>query len=863
MSEKGLSHIKDLKQLKNGLWIGVITMLQGFEDNHIIFLLLTLKKKGILKKLLESGQALNSKNIELLIQNAPDIDKSTLIKIVSYYSNFIDATFGQSHLNKLINLLETLDQQVIEESFSEIFEDLLSRYSKLYGREFGESILPAEISRFMCNLISLPENAKIYNPFAGIASFDIFSNKSQYYLGQEINKITWAIGTLRIIANERITNSKFILGDSINEWQVSNEKYDLIISNPPYGMRLPNNITGMFGNIRTAEQFVIEKGIESLKSDGKLVVCVSQGLLFHSDQVYSLKKYLIENDLLEMVISLPGGLLTNTGISTTIIVIDKNKKDKGKVRFIDTINFVETSSREKKLNDSALNAAIRSSDDSEMIKIVSNETIESNNFNLNVPRYFLKEIEDLKFGEKIVTLQEVAAIIRGQRITDGQKGKFVRIRNLQDDNLDYNLDVDQLEEIELPRFAQRIEESCLILAVRWKTLKPTYFSYNGTPIFISHDTIALKVDESKILLSYLINELHAGYVNEQMEANRVGAVIPAIRKDDLLKIKIKIPELLEQQKNIMNAVVQALADEKKKELILFSKIHGLENELIEQNTYLRHTLVRPASNVKGSFANIKTIILDKLIPEIPSLMNIKISDKHELNFGQYLEIIEREINKIVESVSNKLKVETNIESIILKPIELISYLQNFVKEYKDREDIKFEIKFDYDEIDFADEESVTPAIYILATEELLTDLLNNLISNAIAHAFVTEGKHRIEIYLMKTTSHHLTDFGQIQTDKVQILFSNTGASFPEDFSMIDFIRKGAKSGNNAGDGFGGWYIYEIVKKLNGSFDIIDERGPEGLPDTDFATSFEIDIPIYEDLNQYIDKIDKEDFNEYV
>ncbi|MBK7390179.1 MAG: hypothetical protein IPI23_14230 [Bacteroidetes bacterium] len=79
-------------------------------------------------------------------------------------------------------------------------------------------------------------------------------------------------------------------------------------------------------------------------------------------------------------------------------------------------------------------------------------------------------------------------------------------------------------------------------------------------------------------------------------------------------------------------------------------------------------------------------------------------------------------------------------------------------------------------------------------------------------------------------------------DEIQILFSNTGKTFPTDFTISDFIRKGSKFGTNSGAGYGGWYINEIIKKFNGAFDIIDETGSEGLPNTDLA-KFEINFPI--------------------
>ncbi|WP_339611538.1 hypothetical protein, partial [uncultured Xanthomarina sp.] len=84
-----------------------------------------------------------------------------------------------------------------------------------------------------------------------------------------------------------------------------------------------------------------------------------------------------------------------------------------------------------------------------------------------------------------------------------------------------------------------------------------------------------------------------------------------------------------------------------------------------------------------------------------------------------------------------------------------------------------------------------------------------------------------------------------------ILFSNTGNPLPENFSHEEFIRKGGKFGDKSGDGFGGWYINEIVKRFNGDLHIIDETGQEGLGVSYLATSFEISFPIHIEDEEYI------------
>lgn len=398
---------------------------------------------------------------------------------------------GKKGIRIVGNILGGIDIKDLEDDFPEIFDSLLYKLSKTQGRYSGEYIMPQELSRFMCKIADLPKNAKVYNPFAGLASFRIFLDGEHDYLGQELNKTTWGVGALRILAHEKAENSKFVRGDSISDWNptVNNlvdrqdtkrkisekEKFDLIISEPPFNMKVPKHIDDMFGGIKTYEHFIIENGLKALNPNGKIIICVPQGLLFRSGPERFLRQDLVTDDLLEMVISFPSGLLMNTGISLAILVINKNKNEKDKVKFIDANNFIESfSSKEKRLNDNALNERIQSLIDSDTIKIVSNKTIGENDYNLNVPRYFHKDYNGFSLGQ-------IGSIFKGEKLPEGQFGKFIKIRNLKNDKLHFNLDIDDIESVELPRNAKKIEESCVLLACRWKTLKPTFFNFSGIP----------------------------------------------------------------------------------------------------------------------------------------------------------------------------------------------------------------------------------------------------------------------------------------------------------------------------------------------------------------------------------------------
>jgi type I restriction enzyme M protein len=730
-------------------------------------------------------------------------------------------------LYNLLELIESINEHELSMYFGELVEGLVYQVAKSEGRFGGEYIQPLELTRFVCGIVSeLPKGACAYNPFAGAASFGVYLKKGVHYFGQEISRFSWAVGMLRLIANKKEGASDFVIGNSIKDWNPYYDKYDLIVANPPFSAQIGAPSIGRVGAvIRNTERYLIEKGLGDLKVNGKLIAVITDRFLYSSyDQ--SLRRELVDSDLIEMVVSFSEGVLTNTGAPVSVLVLNKDKKEKGVVRFIDGNKFVSnTNHREKILDDSALLSAIWSIE-ADVVRIVSNSEIEESEYNLTVLRYFQKKVEG-------VPLRELLSVIRGRRGVEGLEGTLIRNRDLKDDKLDYRLDLSNVEPTVLPRPSQQIDESCILIATRWKTLKPTYFEYSGTPIFVSSDIIALKVDIFLVDIGYLINELHADYVKDQVDLYRVGAVMPAIRRDDLLNIKIHLPSVDEQKAKVRGAL-EALAEEKKKELMLFNKIHGLEAEILEQNAYLRHSLAGPASNLRGSLANINRILVDQVVPQMPGIMELRVSGNHELTFGEYLAIISRDIQTISNAVRRQLKVEIDIESKELSPIEIIGFIQKYKSEFDDKNKSNNSLNFDVDEEVFLDKNGVVRQTYVAGNIDLLSGLLDNLVSNAVVHGFGSEGEQSIEIYLKKSSEN-----------EAQIIFSNTGKPFPEDFTLKDFIRKGAKAGSNAGDGFGGWYINEIIKKMNGSLTMNNTASSGEMLKLNLATSFEINLPIIE------------------
>ena len=210
---------------------------------------------------------------------------------------------SKAGFHKVINLLFEIDKMTLKENFRDIFENTLYQIVSSQGR-MSMPIQPIELTRFIYSLVKLPDNSKIFNPFAGLASFSVYLDKNQDYFGQEINQRNWALGVLRLMAHSKLESSSYVCDDAMLNWPENSEKFDLIVSHPPLNHRINDRglVRELGLNVRTLEQFLIKKGVYSLNEKGKLISILPQGFLFKS----GMEKQLREDPTSFMACHIPG-----------------------------------------------------------------------------------------------------------------------------------------------------------------------------------------------------------------------------------------------------------------------------------------------------------------------------------------------------------------------------------------------------------------------------------------------------------------------------------------------------------------------------------------------------------------------------
>lgn len=254
-----------------------------------------------------------------------------------------------------------------------IFEELIRKFSESYNEEAGAHFTSRDIIYLMAELLVFPEKDRIKEKGCYKTAYDMTMGTSQMLgclterikeinseadltcFGQEFNPETYAIAKAdMMIKGGNADGMKF--GDTLSEDAYSGFRFDYIISNPPFGIDWKREkeavekeyrlgYDGRFGpglpQISDGQLLFMLNGVKKLKEDsGRMAIIQNGSSLFTGDAgsgSSEIRRYLIEQDLVDAIIQLPTDLFYNTGISTYVWVISKNKPAQrlGKVQLID------------------------------------------------------------------------------------------------------------------------------------------------------------------------------------------------------------------------------------------------------------------------------------------------------------------------------------------------------------------------------------------------------------------------------------------------------------------------------------------------------------------------------------------------
>lgn len=385
-----------------------------------------------------------------------EADFSGLFDDFDVNSNKLGSTVAKRNerLAKLLNGVKDMNLGDINDhsidAFGDAYEYLMGMYASGAGKSGGEFFTPPEVSVLLTRLgtVGKKEINKAYDPACGSGSLllkcaELLGReavRSGFY-GQEINITTYNLCRINMFLH-KIGFDKFDIAceDTLtNPQHWDEEPFELIVSNPPYSVKwvgdgdatLINDPrfapAGVLAPKSKADMAFIMHSLSWLAANGTAAIVCFPGIMYRGGAEQKIRKYLVDNNYVDAVIQLSGGLFFGTSIATCIMVLKKGKRD-NKVMFIDASKECIKVTNNNKLTpeniDRIVDIFAKREDVAHFSHLADYAEIAENDFNLSVSTYV--EPEDTREKIDIVKLNaEIAEIVAREQVLRSEIDKII------------------------------------------------------------------------------------------------------------------------------------------------------------------------------------------------------------------------------------------------------------------------------------------------------------------------------------------------------------------------------------------------------------------------------------------------------
>ncbi len=316
--------------------------------------------------------------------------------------------------------------------FGDAYEFLISNYAANAGKSGGEFFTPQHVSKLIAQLAMHKQTSvnKIYDPAAGSGSLLLQAKKhfdnhiiEDGFFGQEINHTTYNLARMNMFLHN-INYDKFNmqLGNTLTDPHFGEDKpFDAIVSNPPYSVKWigsddPTLINddrfapaGVLAPKSKADFAFVLHALSYLSSKGRAAIVCFPGIFYRGGAEQKIRKYLVDNNYVETVISLAPNLFFGTTIAVTILVLSKHKTDTN-TQFIDASALFKKGTNNNTLTDEHLKAIMDVFDSKANVdhfaRSVPYEEV-ANDYNLSVSTYV-----EAKDTREVINITELNAELK-------------------------------------------------------------------------------------------------------------------------------------------------------------------------------------------------------------------------------------------------------------------------------------------------------------------------------------------------------------------------------------------------------------------------------------------------------------------
>lgn len=452
-------------------------------------------------------------------------------------------------------------------------------------QNFGQISNVEWINKLVIEILKMHRGKTLYNNdcATGDLIMDMF-NKGiiERAIGNTSNNSDYEIVRIRqYFAGKdfKVTNESFFSPDILNA-----EKVDMVYCSYPLMMKyekeevLPMidswDFHFLLNKKYSANLLWMINALQSIKPDGIVVAFVANGILFNGIDE-EIRKYLVINNYIDTIISLPNGILPYTGVASSLVILRKNKGEKYTIRMIDASDVYSMQRRHKFFSQEDIEYIINlytSDNHTEKSRDVTLDEIMINDAYLGMNRYYTYTIENaVSLGsvtDKIFRGYQLTAKELDNLIPDEDEETEYRIINISDIQAEgfVNRDLSPIKSSDKKNYDKFVvEDGDIIITAKNTTIKSAIYRSNGNyKDVLSGNLIAIRVDSEKINPYYLKAFFDSEKGDMAIKSIQTGTSITTINANGLKDMKISLLSMAEQEaigneyKNNLDLIVDLL-----------------------------------------------------------------------------------------------------------------------------------------------------------------------------------------------------------------------------------------------------------------------------------------------------------------
>ncbi len=349
-----------------------------------------------------------------------------------------------THLNEIDFDIHNTETDILGDAY----EYLIGKFASGAGKKAGEFYTPQQVSSVLAQLVTIGKTKlkSVYDPTCGSGSLLLrvakeVKDKNIFFYGQESNPTTYNLCRMNMIMHD-VHYKKFDIknDDTLERPQHFDQRFEAIVANPPFSaewsaspLHMSDERFAAYGKLApkgTADFAFVQHMVHQLDDKGTMACVLPHGVLFRGGAEGHIREHLIKDkNYLDAVIGLPANIFYGTSIPTCILVLKKKREHNADVLFIDASQHFEKVKTQNYLRKDDIAKIIstyknRTAED-KYSAVVKTQSIASQDYNLNIPRYVDTFEEEEAVNLKAVS-KELHKVAEALETTDKNIAKYCK-----------------------------------------------------------------------------------------------------------------------------------------------------------------------------------------------------------------------------------------------------------------------------------------------------------------------------------------------------------------------------------------------------------------------------------------------------